>query len=181
MTAKRMAVILISLFTASGCMTLHDPKIAKTKMGEDCKFGDGAFFSNIPYYSTEESVSPVGGLGKVFGWYGNSVDRIWLNETDDVLQISSYDSAGNELNGKKLSRGKDYRVTGRKLVIDGFSRCSPGEAGIGCVWSHIELSCIPGGDLAVKHVTRGAGVLVLVVPIGTSSSYLGLYRRLVNE
>lgn len=166
------------LFLISGCMTIHDKKISEIKQEKDCDFAQGALFYNSPYYLSDgKEHSPIASLSRLFGNYDKSIERVRVTRVGSHLSASFYDAVGEEVINKKLPLEKEYKSDGNRFIVNEWSSCKPGEAGVGCVWSHIELSCTQDNHLAVKEINGGAGVLALVVPIVTSSSFLGLYKR----
>ncbi|RQH04624.1 hypothetical protein [Paraburkholderia dinghuensis] len=182
MQPGKMYKFLVPLVLVSGCMTAHDQKISSISNKSECGFDKGAVFQNTPYYvSKGEEHAPIGGLSRLFGVYDKSIEQVKIQKNGNYLLVRFYDVADKEIIGSKPIGGKGYQSEGGRLIINKWSSCKPGEAGVGCVWSHIELSCTQENDLAVKEIGRGAGMLALVIPIGTSSSYLGLYKRMPDK
>lgn len=182
MKPEKIYVLLVPLILVSGCMTSHDQNISSVNIKNECNFSEDAVFQNTPYYlSRGEESSPIGGLGRLFGVYDKSVVHVKIKKAGNYLLAQFYDAADKEIISSRSTGGKEYQTDGGRLIINKWSSCKPGEAGIGCTWSHIELSCTQENDLAVKEVNGGAGVIALVIPIGTSSSYLGLYKRMPEK
>lgn len=179
MSLTQMFMLSISLVLTSGCMTLHDQKIAGIKLKDECNFEQGALFYNSPYYLSDgKTNAPIGNLSRLFGVYDKSIDLVRITKDGNYLSAKFYNIANKEIINRRPSPGKEYESDGKRFVINKWSSCKPGEAAVGCTWSHVELSCTEENDLAVKEVNGGAGMIALVVPIVTSSSFLGLYKHM---
>ncbi len=89
--------------------------------------------------------------------------------------LPAADGTGIEAAGSASS--KSYSAEGEQLVINRWSSCKPGEAGAGCIWSRVELSCTVENDPVVKQVDGGAVLLALIIPMGQRRTQFGVYRR----
>jgi len=166
------------LFLTSGCMTLHDKTISEIRLKKECNFEQGALFYNSPYYLSDgKEHAPIARLSRLFDNYDKSIEQVRVTRDGSHLLASYYDAVGKEVINSKLPPEIDYKSDGKRFIINDWSSCKPGEAGVGCTWSHIELSCTQDNTLAVKEINGGVAMIALVVPIVTSSSFLGLYRR----
>ena len=174
-------IILSSFILAliSGCMTSHDLKISEVKLAEGCGFEQGAVFSNTPYYiSPDKESAPIGGVSRLFDSYNRAIALVKITKSGGLLYARFYDQNHQEISTTNSSIGKEFDDDGQSLIINRWYSCRPGEAGTGCTWSRVELACTQDQDLSVKEVMRGAGGLVLIIPIFASMSYLGLYKRI---
>ncbi len=177
----KMHMLLAYLVLTSGCMTLHDPKISEIHLKDACNLELGALFYNSPYYLSDgEEHAPIGRLSRLFGLYDKSVALVRITKDGNYLVTQFYDTDNKEIVNSRSAQGKQYDSDGKRIIINKWSSCKPGEAGVGCTWSHIELSCTQENNLAVKEINGGAGLIALIVPIVTSSSFLGLYKRVPN-
>lgn len=178
----RKLPLLAAPLLIGGCMTFHDANISTINPDKDCGFAQGAVFQNAPYYlSKDKENAPIAGVSRLFGNYNKAIAQVKVTSEGNQLLALFYDADGNEVaSGVSDNSPKkiDYKSEGGRFVIQEWSSCKPGEAAAGCVWSHIELSCTQKANLAVQEVTHGAGLIALLVPIVTSSSYLALYKRL---
>jgi len=182
MSLTQKIVLPAFLFLISGCMTLHDKKISEIESEKDCNFAQGALFYNSPYYLSDgKEHAPIARLSRLFGNYDNSIEQVRVTKEGSHLLASFYDAFGEEVINSKLLPERKYKSDSKRFIINEWSSCKPGEAGVGCSWSHIELSCTQDNNLAVKEINRGAGMIALVVPIVTSSSFMGLYKRAADK
>jgi hypothetical protein len=182
MEQGKMYKLLVPLVLVSGCMTFHDQKISSVNLKSECGLDKGAMFQNTPYYlSNGKENAPIGGLSWLFGIYDKSIAQVKVQKAGNYLLAQFYDTADKEVISSRSTGGKEYQSDGERLIINKWSSCKPGEAGVGCTWSHIELSCTQENGLAVKEINGGAGMIALVIPMGTSSSYLGLYKRMPDK
>lgn len=159
-------------------MTLHDQKISGIKLKKECNFEQSPLFSNSPHYLSDgKEHAPIAGLSRLFGNYDKTIKLVRVTRDGNRLLARFYDAVGKEVINGKPPPEREYGADRERFIINKWSSCKPGEAAVGCTWSHIELSCTQDNDLAVKEINGGAGMIALVVPIVTSSSFLGLYKR----
>lgn len=181
MSLTKIILLMAALALASGCMTQHDKRIADIEPGKTCSL-DGASFNNTPYYLSEtKSDAPIGKLSRLLGSYDKAIARVDITRHDSGLSARFYDADGNEIRRDATTPSTPYAFDGKRFIINKWSSCKPGEAGVGCTWSQVELSCTRDNDLVVKEVNGGAGLIALVIPLGTRSSYLGLYQRVPDD
>ena len=177
-------VILLLLVSAtSACMTYHDAEISASNQGKQCNFQMGALFDNHPdYLSRDKENTPIARISRLFGNYNEDIVAVSMTEIDGrSLMVRFYGDEKKEIGAVELIKGEKYESDGTRITLNNWSSCKPGEAGAGCTWSHVELSCTQENELAVKEVRHGAGMIALVVPIVTSGSYLAVFKRLPNE
>jgi hypothetical protein len=179
-TLTKMLMFFAFLILISGCMISHDKHISRVELKDECDFGQDALFHNSPYYlSDEKKDAPMASLAGLFGNHDKSVALVRLVKDGNRLWARFYDAANTEIIYDRLFLGKEYNSDGKRFIIDKWSSCNSRDSiAIGCTWSHIELSCTRDDNLAVKEVDGGGGVLILVIPMIGSSSYLALYQRI---
>ncbi len=178
MSLTKKVVFPAFIVLISGCISFHDKKISDTEPEMECGFLKGALFYNSPYYiSGEKEHAPIASISRLFGNYDKSIVQVRVTRNGNHLVAIYYDAVGKEVINNKLIPEIEYKSDGKRFIVNEWSSCKTGEAGVGCVWSHIELSCTQDNSLAVKEINGGAAVIALVVPIVTSSSFLGLFKR----
>lgn len=177
MSPVKRLILLTAVVLTSACTTQHDKRIAAIEPGMTCSLED-AVFDNTPYYLSEtKSDAPIGKLSRLFGSYDKAITRVHIARHDSDLSARFYDADGKEIRQDNASQSRPYAFDGKRFIINKGSSCKPGEAGVGCTWSQVELSCTRDNDLVVKEVNGGAALIALVIPLGARSSYLGLYKR----
>ncbi|MGG6344940.1 hypothetical protein ACQ5SA_17015 [Stenotrophomonas indicatrix] len=170
--------LLAALALGSGCSSVRDARIAEIKPGPRCDFTKGATFDNRPsYLSAGQENAPIGALSRLFGVYDKGIHQVTIRQEASrlVARFHATDGTGIEAAGSATSR--NYSTEREQPVINRWSSCKPGEAGAGCVWSRVELSCTVDNDLVVKQVGGGAVLLALIIPMGQRSTQFGVYRR----
>jgi len=170
--------LLAGLALGSGCSSVRDTRLAEIRPGPRCDFTEGATFDNRPsYLSAGQENAPIGALSRLFGVYNKDIHQVTIRQEASrlVARFHAADGTGIEAAGSAAS--KSYSAEGEQLVINRWSSCKPGEAGAGCVWSRVELSCTVENDLVVKQVDGGAVLLALIIPMGQRRTQFGVYRR----
>jgi hypothetical protein len=177
MSPAKMLMPFTFLVLTSGCMMSHDQYISRVELKDECDFGQDALFHNAPYYFSKNT-SPSS-LAELFQNYHKSVALVRLVKDGNRLRARFYDAANTEITYGSGFKGKEYEYEsdGKRFIIGKGSSCGHGEAGAGCGWSRIELSCTQDGNLAVKETGSGVMLIGLVVPLVMSGSSLALYQR----
>lgn len=172
----KLAHIVIStlLYLLIGCSTVHDPKLAKIPEFS-CNLQSGVSFHNTPS-DIQENHLPQS-LSEYLGHYNKAISRVDLVRNNNGLVAKFYDQDNNVIQSKKGSLIK-YESSGKRIIINKWRSCKPGEAGVGCTWGRVELSCTKSQDMIVRRITKGAGLLVLIVPFGGGNEHISIYRRL---
>lgn len=182
MKIGNICMLLATLALMSGCMISNDPKISSVNIKDECGLNDGAIFQDAPYYiSSEVKDEPISRLSNFFGSYEKTVDHVKIKKSGTTLSAQFYDATDKEVIGSRQNKERTFKPAGMRLIMDEWSSCKPGEAGVGCMWSHLELFCTQDNDLAIKKVRGGAGMIILVIPFWGSSSYIGLYKSLSRK
>jgi len=182
MSITKNIALLASLALVAGCTTHHDKHLSDTTLTSACDFETGALFENAPHYLSEgKTNAPIGKLSRLFGNYDKSIDKVRITQEGNHLKPVFYDTDNNEIPWENESKNKEYSVDRKRFVINKWSSCKPGEAGVGCTWSHIELSCSQDNKLIIKEANGGAAMIALVIPLGSNSSYLGVYKRISEQ
>jgi len=171
--------LLAALALGSGCSSVRDARIAEIKPGPRCDFTEGATFDNRPsYLSAGQENAPIGALSRLFGVYDKGIHQVTLRQQTSRLVARFHAADGARIEAEDSASSRSYSAEGDQLVINRWSSCKPGEAGAGCVWSRVELSCTVDNDLVVKQVGGGAVLLALIIPMGQRSTQFGVYRRI---
>ncbi|MFE3971644.1 hypothetical protein [Stenotrophomonas sp. YIM B13575] len=171
--------LLAALALGSGCSSVRDARIAEIKPGPRCDFTEGATFDNRPsYLSAGQENAPIGALSRLFGVYDKGIHQVTLRQQASRLVARFHAADGARIEAEDSASSRSYSAEGDQLVINRWSSCKPGEAGAGCVWSRVELSCTVDNDLVVKQVGGGAVLLALIIPMGQRNTQFGVYRRI---
>lgn len=170
--------LLAALALGSGCSSVRDARIAEIKPGPRCDFTKGATFDNRPsYLSAGQENAPIGALSRLFGLYDKDIHQVTIRQEASRLVARFHAADGARIEAADSASSRSYSTEREQLVINRWSSCKPGEAGAGCVWSRVELSCTVDNDLVVKQVGGGAVLLALIIPMGQRSTQFGVYRR----
>lgn len=170
--------LLAALALGSGCSSVRDARIAEIKPGPRCDFTKGATFDNRPsYLSAGQENAPIGALSRLFGLYDKDIHQVTIRQEASRLVARFHAADRARIEAADSASSRSYSAEGEQLVINRWSSCKPGEAGAGCVWSRVELSCTVDNDLVVKQVGGGAVLLALIIPMGQRSTQFGVYRR----
>lgn len=158
-------------------MHYHDQKL-RDLQPRHCEWKDGASFQNRAYYTSAGGhVFQYGQLSALFGSHDGHISTLRLRADDGRLHADFLGPDNQPIDGEMATRELEYTIEGPALVIKRPSSCRFAETGVECDSSRVKLSCTQHDELALTHVDSATGMIGLIIPVGSRSSTLGLYRR----
>ncbi|BBJ86232.1 TPA: hypothetical protein ACNV3W_003088 [Raoultella ornithinolytica] len=185
--------VLFIVLALSGCV-VHSPQMAQYKAEysnrQDIHSHSLYRFMAKPVKSSEEKYWGAGDLTEFFYVKGDKTSTVELKLDYDskTMRIKSIDSQNRTLDERTFvlldgseEKPSDSNVKSLYLTKDGelirkVKNCTP-DMSAGCQWWEHRLFITQNGDLAVQYQQGGAGMLFLIVPFYTNSSYLEIFPR----